>query len=46
MSDYTPEDKEEVEEEPIHCPECQSDSVVIAGHCLTCMTCGFSLCSL
>ena len=37
---------EEVEDNTPKCPVCGSDSMIIAGHCATCMSCGYSLCSL
>ena len=37
--------KEELEY-TIKCPECEEYSLVINGHCATCMSCGFSLCSI
>lgn len=30
----------------IECPECEEDSLVINGHCATCYSCGYSLCSI
>jgi hypothetical protein len=39
------EDIEESKEEEV-CPVCGSPDLMRAGHCMTCMTCGYSLCSL
>jgi len=34
------------EENELICPICHSDSVVLSGRCATCMTCGWSKCSI
>lgn len=33
-------------EETQTCPMCGSNSLAVSGHCATCYTCGYSLCSL
>jgi hypothetical protein len=41
-----PEEKEDKVVDIVICPECGSPSLIPAGHCLTCLSCGWSLCSL
>lgn len=28
------------------CPDCGSDSIITVSHCKTCVSCGWSMCSL
>ena len=28
------------------CPECNSKHIIVVGRCLTCLSCGWSLCSM
>jgi hypothetical protein len=41
--EFIPED-EEKNKTPI-CPVCESETLMYSGHCVTCMTCGWGLCS-
>lgn len=38
------DDPKEIEQET--CPECHGTNLVVTGHCITCLDCGFSLCAL
>lgn len=44
------EENEQVETEEVIskeiCPICGSDAIIINGHCKTCYSCGYSLCSM
>lgn len=41
-----PEEKHEEVKKSLKCPECGNETLMIAGRCATCMSCGFSLCSM
>jgi len=34
------------EDEKFVCPECGSEAVIVVTHCKTCVSCGWSLCSM
>jgi ribosomal protein L37E len=42
----TPVAQKEELDYTIKCPECGEESLVINGHCATCWSCGWSLCSI
>jgi hypothetical protein len=43
--DYIEREDSAKKEEP-KCPDCGGTNLEIQGHCINCLDCGFSLCSL
>lgn len=46
MTETDDETKKEAEEHLETCPVCGSELIIHQGRCITCMECGWSICSM